>query len=192
MLPWRCRPLTAVVDGRAGEGRKCLFKRRQQWSGVLLRQRRERRRAPQYRPNCSRRPWRKAFSATRAAAPMQPAKSSVRSGTRSSSHCASMTVRIRVLVAGSNVHRCGRKRFWRNADDLRLIRHQPKQRSDFVSIADRNGPQAQIAGIGIDIRKRRKRSHAARFEMPAGLAPAASVAADRRHCRSSQRKARRK
>ena len=41
------------------------------------------------------RPWRKAFSATRAAAPMQPAKSSVRSGTRSNSHCASMTLQIR-------------------------------------------------------------------------------------------------
>ena len=61
------------------------------------------------------------------------------------------------LVAGSDVYLGGRKRFWRNADDLYLIRHQPKYRGDFVSIASRNGPQAQIAGVGINIRERHER-----------------------------------
>ena len=51
----------------------------------------------------------------------------------------------------------GRKRFWRNADDLYLIRHQPKDGGDFVAIAGRNGPQAQIAGVGINIRERDER-----------------------------------
>ena len=124
----------------------------------------------------SRRPWRKAFSATRAAAPMQPAKSSARSGTRSSSHCASITLRIRDWLPDRDVHLCGRKRFWRNADDLCLIRHQPKHAQRFRLDCRPKWPASADCRHRDRYPQAAQKVHAARFEMPAGLEPAASAA----------------
>ena len=82
---------------------------------------------------------------------MQPAKSSPRFATRSSSHCASMTFRIRVWLSDLAAVPATKSASGGMLDDMYLIRHQPKDTGDFITVTGRNGPQAQIAGIGIEI-----------------------------------------
>ena len=96
------------------------------------------------------------------------------------------------LVAGSDVHLGGRKRFWRNADDLYLIRHQPKDAQRFRLDCRPKWPASADCRRRDRYPRAARKVHAARCEMPAGLEPAALAATDRRHCRNNPRKAHRK